>query len=499
MALDETLGRGVGDDARQQAHRADRVVVARDRELELIRVGVGVEDADHRDAELARLVDGEVLALRVDDPDGGRGLLQVADTTERLVQLVELALLEEKLLLREAALGGVLEVELLELLHARETLADRLEVGEESTEPALVHVGLADAGRLLGDDFLRLLLRADEQDGATVGDRLPHELVRLVDVRQRLLQVDDVDAGALGEDEALDLRVPPTGLVPEVDAAVEQLANGDDGHGRSPVLSVVSADRTVANLVPGRTPAPPRRTETWGCGCREWARVVTPTRGVPDKCISRAVSSPARRGGGLSPEDTMARSQEPRCGHSVGMHIPGRRAFALTLISMLLAPAPAVPGAAAPTTSRSSAARTEVRAAFPEGWRWPIVPARITRAYAAPAHAYGAGHRGIDLAATIGEAAVAPADGTVAYAGDVAGRGVVTIDHGDGWVTTFEPVSSPLPPGSIVGAGDPVARVATGGHAPIGTLHFGVRRDGAYINPMLLLGGVPRAVLLPCC
>src|SRR5699024_459932 len=56
------------------------------------------------------------------------------------------------------------------------------------------------------------------------------EFEGIVDVAQRLLQVDDVDAVALGEDEALHLRVPTTGLMSEVNAAVEQLADGDDGH-----------------------------------------------------------------------------------------------------------------------------------------------------------------------------------------------------------------------------------------------------------------------------
>ena len=102
VALDEALGRGVGDDAGQQRDGADRVVVARDRVLELVRVRVGVEDADHRDAELLGLVDREVLALGVDDPDGARGLGEVADAAERLVELVELALLDQQLLLREA-------------------------------------------------------------------------------------------------------------------------------------------------------------------------------------------------------------------------------------------------------------------------------------------------------------------------------------------------------------------------------------------------------------
>src|SRR5690606_13975872 len=106
-------------------------------------------------------------------------------STQGLVKLVELALLDEELLLGEA-LRGVVEVDLLELLHARETLGDRLEVGEQTAEPTLVDVGLADAGRLLGDGLLGLLLGADEEDGAAVRDGLLDELVGVVDVAERL-------------------------------------------------------------------------------------------------------------------------------------------------------------------------------------------------------------------------------------------------------------------------------------------------------------------------
>src|SRR5690606_10200004 len=105
-------------------------------------------------------------------PEGRGRLREVADAAERLVQLVELALLEQQLLLREARGGGVVEVELLELLHASEALRDGLEVGQQAAEPALVDVGLADAGRLLREDLLGLLLRADEEDRAAVGNGL---------------------------------------------------------------------------------------------------------------------------------------------------------------------------------------------------------------------------------------------------------------------------------------------------------------------------------------
>ncbi len=94
---------------------------------------------------------------------------------------------------------------------------------------------------------------------------------------------------------------------------------------------------------------------------------------------------------------------------------------------------------------------------------------------------------------------LAPADGSVAFAGMVAGRPVLTIDHGDGLVTTLEPLETVLTPGTSVSRGEEVGTIALGGHAEPGTVHFGVRLHGEYINPLLLLGGIPRAVLLPCC
>ncbi|WP_169582340.1 MULTISPECIES: M23 family metallopeptidase [Microbacterium] len=132
-------------------------------------------------------------------------------------------------------------------------------------------------------------------------------------------------------------------------------------------------------------------------------------------------------------------------------------------------------------------------------WVWPLAAFRVERPFEAPAHRYGAGHRGIDLRADPAEPIRSPAPGTVAFSGTVARRGILTIDHGDGLVTTLEPVESELEPGAPVDRGQVVARVAVGGHAAPGALHVGVRRHGEYINPLLLLGEVPRAVLLPCC
>ena len=133
------------------------------------------------------------------------------------------------------------------------------------------------------------------------------------------------------------------------------------------------------------------------------------------------------------------------------------------------------------------------------GWIWPVREFRIERPFVAPAHEYGPGHRGIDVRPLASAEVRAPAAGIVAFSGQVARRGILTIDHGGGLVTTLEPIESPLVAGEAVERGATVGTVALGGHAVAGVLHFGVRLDGEYVNPMLLLGRVPRAILLPCC
>jgi murein DD-endopeptidase MepM/ murein hydrolase activator NlpD len=235
-----------------------------------------------------------------------------------------------------------------------------------------------------------------------------------------------------------------------------------------------------------------------------WARVFTPTSGVSDQCTSR-VSSPAIDAPPPSPvlgirrrllrEHRQAERMPLTCDRAVHrLH----RAAATAAVAQALTLAGS--GATAAGFDPPGAMLRSRGVAFGElGWVWPATGFRVTRTYVAPAHEYGPGHRGIDLDLLGGSELRAPADGMIAFAGGVAGRGILTIDHGGGLVTTLEPVDSDLLPGARVARGERVATLALGGHAVAGAVHFGVRLNGDYINPMLLLGGVPRAVLLPCC
>jgi len=122
-------------------------------------------------------------------------------------------------------------------------------------------------------------------------------------------------------------------------------------------------------------------------------------------------------------------------------------------------------------------------------WSWPVT-GPIVRGYDPPDSPYGSGHRGIDIATPVGSVVLAPDDGVVTFAGKVGGRLFLTIDHGGGVTSTCSWLTSVLVrKNDRVSRDQPVA--ATGwGHTDLAVphLHFGVRLDGAYADPLTYLG-----------
>ena len=134
-------------------------------------------------------------------------------------------------------------------------------------------------------------------------------------------------------------------------------------------------------------------------------------------------------------------------------------------------------------TSPPPASATEVLA--------PPVDAAVERHFDAPEFDYGRGHRGVDYAVAPGTLVRAAAAGTVVFAGNVAGRPAVTIDHGGGMESTYSILSDVM-----VASGESVDEgryIGTSGSAHPGSgsgLHFGVKIDDEYVDPALYLGEV---------
>ena len=138
-------------------------------------------------------------------------------------------------------------------------------------------------------------------------------------------------------------------------------------------------------------------------------------------------------------------------------------------------------------------------AAGAEGsWEWPVSPPHtVTRSFEAPPTPYSAGHRGIDIALHPGAPVTAPEAGVVHFAGVVVDRPVLSIAHEGDLLSSFEPLDAVVAEGESVLKGQVVGTVSTGGHCSATCLHLGVRLHGQYVSPLLLLGKVPPAVLLP--
>ncbi|MGO2632734.1 MAG: M23 family metallopeptidase [Galactobacter sp.] len=123
----------------------------------------------------------------------------------------------------------------------------------------------------------------------------------------------------------------------------------------------------------------------------------------------------------------------------------------------------------------------------------------MTQDFDPPAVRWNAGHRGVDLTAAQDAEVVAPAAGTVSFAGSVAGRPTVSIEVGGGWRTTLEPVSTELKKGDRVSVGQVVGTVETGGHCSGTCVHWGLvsgsGHSSTYRDPRTLVADLRPSVL----
>ena len=155
-----------------------------------------------------------------------------------------------------------------------------------------------------------------------------------------------------------------------------------------------------------------------------------------------------------------------------------------------------VPPATAAAPGPATASSFDVPA--PASGVWPLSPRpAVVRGFDPPATRWGSGHRGVDLAGDPLATVRAALAGTVSFAGQLAGRGVVVVDHG-GTRTTYEPVTPAVRKGDRVQAGDALGRLQLfGSHCfPRWCLHWGlIEGREHYLDPLTLVGAAPVRLL----
>lgn len=123
----------------------------------------------------------------------------------------------------------------------------------------------------------------------------------------------------------------------------------------------------------------------------------------------------------------------------------------------------------------------------------PPVDAPVVDPFREPSGPYGPGNRGLEYATAPGGTARSIGSGVVVFAGQVAGRLVVSVSHPDGLRSALTGLGSvTVTTGTVVEQGTPLGTT-------LDRLHLGVRSDGRYLDPALLFDSGPprRAVLVP--
>jgi murein DD-endopeptidase MepM/ murein hydrolase activator NlpD len=115
---------------------------------------------------------------------------------------------------------------------------------------------------------------------------------------------------------------------------------------------------------------------------------------------------------------------------------------------------------------------------------WPVAGGgRISSRFGPRA---GGFHYGVDVSTAIGTAVLAVDAGVVVFSGRAGTYGIlVTIDHGNGYITKYAHLSASLVSvGQKVQKGQQIAKVGSTGRSTGPHLHFEILRNGARINPL---------------
>jgi murein DD-endopeptidase MepM/ murein hydrolase activator NlpD len=117
----------------------------------------------------------------------------------------------------------------------------------------------------------------------------------------------------------------------------------------------------------------------------------------------------------------------------------------------------------------------------------PRISSRFSNSRRHPILGYARAHNGVDYRAPTGAPVGAVAPGVVTLAGWTAGGGrTVKVRHSNGYDTEYLHLSSiAVRAGARVGQGDLVGRVGQTGLATGPHLHYGMKKNGRYVNPVI--------------
>src|SRR5690606_23988166 len=182
-------------------------VIRRDKVVVHVRIGIGIAESNHRDAQLASFFDGDQVSFTVDDKEDIWRSAEVLDPSEGAFQFLNFFFK-----LGSFLLGILLKFTrcllLLEVFEVTDSFLHRVKVGQKSAEPFLRHIREVVGFCELRHHLSSLRLGRDEEDGFPVFYGLLDEVEHFFQMRLRLIQIKDVNSIDLTIDVGLHFWVP---------------------------------------------------------------------------------------------------------------------------------------------------------------------------------------------------------------------------------------------------------------------------------------------------
>ncbi len=129
----------------------------------------------------------------------------------------------------------------------------------------------------------------------------------------------------------------------------------------------------------------------------------------------------------------------------------------------------------------------------------PRVTSSFSRSRMHPLLGYARAHNGVDYGAGVGAPVVSIAPGVVTMAGWSGGGGrTVKVRHANGYDSEYLHLSAiAVRAGARIGQGELVGRVGQSGLATGPHLHYGLKKNGGYVNPVLEHRNMPPGEPVP--
>ena len=171
--------------------------------------------------------------LNVDHEQSVRQTTHVLDTAQRALQLLQLTAAHQRFFLGQLFKSTIFTLGF-QITQTTYRLTDSLVVGQHTAQPAVINERHAATQSLLANVLAGSALGANEHNLVLAFSQLLDEIQSIIECRQRVLKVDDVNLVTSTKDVLTHLWVPVTGLVAKVYTSLQHIAHGNVSHDLTP-------------------------------------------------------------------------------------------------------------------------------------------------------------------------------------------------------------------------------------------------------------------------